>query len=375
MISTIHLDDILLTPTLFPHRYRNKVIDQNWFKKEDRLSVIQKITNIIGDSARSQQFKDHCNTQINQGKVPREYMDFWYVGCRLKESGFNKYWMDHFQKLVESSFEGKERMLMDPSRLTKGQIEQSDSLNDTGNEAWTLDAPLPIAAEDPTKYLPQMESMMSSCFHALFTHVGFDQKKMDTLDEFHLNLTCQPPVNNRDIDVDFMNRMSNEAAEKPGMFEYVVNHPSTATEKDNRWKLSTGHYLLASRKCRAEVQNAQLRERLSSYSHMFRIVTTADFRATRHQGVKIVDDHVATICTYTEMSDLFFILTVRNIYSNRVSSNIFSNSCFFDRENNFMKSYLWMTSMIPGRPWLFSCTFTNFFKPMMSSIWLQSKEG
>ena len=149
---------------------------------------------------------------------------------------------------------------------------------------------------------------MDNCFWALFTNLGFCEKKLRRENSFSLYLHCQPSVNNRDIEMAWVNEPSGK---KHSPWEYMVQLTDDSKKaRDDEMEQSDAHHILLSRKSRDEVDDRSLAVKLAHHHHMWEKASTGDDKEDRCAGLKIACDQVSVIATFEEASRLFETLTV-----------------------------------------------------------------
>ena len=312
-------------------RFLTASLDKTWFKMTIHGPIVRKIVDIISNATNSIEFRDACQPFIDQGIIPPYLLDFWYVGCRTSKESFNIPFMKQFKNRLEKHRNGTIPK-MDVNVIGSENFEDSDDMKNNYPD-WTLSQNEANNNENITTYLPKISIQSSAIFHALTTQMAFDQESFESDGKFRLYLSTQPPVNNRDINVNMMNTWSTTNPEKPGMFDYVAGRPGLKGS-DTRFNLSEGHRIVMEMKRSEDVADANLRPNLSPFTTMFPVTGTGSGK-DRKSGVKTVGDQVGVGLTVETANKLYKIFTVSTI-----SCQLFSKFNY-SKKTNFLIPFTW----------------------------------
>lgn len=295
--------------------------------------IIEEISGIVSKATDSKEFLEYCNKEIQQGKVPTKLLQLWTYGCRTHYQSYNKSFMD---MMYEVFVEKEDQQFLSVAMLDKEISEASPDFNTVlaSQEQWSLEYQESQNKEKFQDYFPAQEQHLSPSFHALFTHMGFDSPLFKTKKEFAVVMSIQPPVNNRDFNI---LRAKPDKYGKPSMFCWCTNKPTTAMEKASRFQTGAGHYMLAKRVRREDVQDDKLRPILSSYTTMFKVSSMEGSNFSRTQGEKLVGDPVGLNAKYEDMCKLFQLLTVSKYFHLGLASKYFSTYTTFEYRTKTLK--------------------------------------
>jgi hypothetical protein len=309
-------------------------IDHTGFSFRKDKEIFEKWACIIADATDSTEFLEYCKGEIQNNKIPDKLLNFMFIGCRVSEITTNAVFINWLYENLEEMLENPSYVSIEklPKLIADDSKDFSDILT-SGETGWNLEFDEGQNQEEFYDYFPKQKRTLSPAFHSLTTTMGFDHKEYATNKDFHLVVSTQPPVNNRDFNMTYAQPSKSTGH---SLFCYMTNHPSTANiNKNEKVTLSDGHYILAKRVRREKVSDEQIKERLSPYGHMHANQSYLDPKTVnRETGVKILGDHVGVNCQYEDACQFFQVLTVSEIFSSGNESRILGKKLTIAIHNN-----------------------------------------
>ena len=304
-------------------------LDKTWFKMEAQADLVQTLIGIMARATNCSEFQEHCLRLVQAGEFPPEVIDFWYMGSRTCVEKFNSKLLLKFKSAL-TDIMGGETPKLDPQILVGKDYESLPGM-EKNYRMWTMDQNEGNNTEDILDYLPSVAIRSNAIFHAVTTQMAFCSESFERDGKYRLFLSTQPPVNNRDINIELMDTMGTPNPEKVGMFDYCVNRPSLAGEDHNRYNLSDGHRILIEMKRREDVRDEDMRKSLSPFTTMLPITSTATNPKDRRKGKKTVGDQVGVGLSLEAVISFYKVLTVsvdsnKNIFEHfRFENIVFTN--------------------------------------------------
>ena len=297
-------------PKLLDSLLKTKTVEVA-FSFEVDANIIETIAKVVSEATDCKEFQEHCNSEIEKGLIPTKLLEMWMYGSKHCETTINNTFLDYVKtELIDFQ---EEKLFLCLDKLDKDVAESNQDyagILASGTRIWSLEENESLNDDTMYDYLPGQTLQIPPAIHALLTHMAFDNYTYEKHKEFALVLSTQPPVNNRDFSMAFAKPDDNK---KPGMFDYVTFKEGTASEKNTKLQIGIGHYMLAKRVRREDVEDSHIKNILSPYTTMFNIQQTTQTNISRFEGVKLVGDPVGISCPYEDMCDLFTTLTVSKL--------------------------------------------------------------
>ena len=314
----MYFSNIFSSSEFFPcpsGSYVDSCLNQTWFKVSAQKALVQGICNIQSKATDCKECADYCESHVSSDKIPPKMLDFWLAESRTTEETHNAPFMSTFEEVLEDHMKEEELHAQTEDggenvwKKPDSKWEKKQSLLNKGNDEWTMAHKELGNTGKVENYFPFIEDFADSCFHSLTTPMGFDMDEFTENKTFGLRPSTQMPANNRDVEKAYIQNSVDQANGGHNMFECLTNQPGTEEDEETRYRSTDGHFILVKRLRREDVDDEDLRGRLSSHTHMSNIQSTETNKKTRWNGVKIVGDHVGVGCDCKEASDLFEVLT------------------------------------------------------------------
>lgn len=273
--------------------------------------VFATIIDVQSKATLSDEFREHCNSATESGKIPVEAVHFWCFGERREDDDLNISFMSHAKGVLERHLSSPDHkhiavntpelksLLRDLTAQLKGKETLWDGVDEAKNHGKFRD------------YFTGAKSQATNTFHALFVRMGFCKETYKRDGKFHLYLHCQPPANNRDCTKSFL--VEHKGHYCHTMFEYATNDKVSLESKDTIMNVSEGHYIIVEALKAKDVADQQLRSRASPYTHMWKHQDSLDSKFSRLDGQKIQGDPIACSPALESYQALFQLFTVSSI--------------------------------------------------------------
>lgn len=266
------------------------------------------------------EYESACKIFIDNGKIPPQVLDFWMMGDKNSIEEFNLTFMNYIRTQLEKHLEASPPTCTPPDKVCVESLLGAKTLK--SRKTWKMATKEKENKGKLSEFFPHVVCDVDNTIHSLFCQMSFDYPAWKEKGEFCLHVCVQPPVNNRDIDsTEITNPNFEEGNQNYKRLEYVAHVPGTEDDENDRFKNTSGHYVLLKRLRREACPKKNHSGSLSVYTHMRKrqITSTDDENSpVENQEIITVGDHVALTCDWKSIQDLFTLLTV--------SLNAFKNS-------------------------------------------------
>ena len=286
--------------------------------------VFAKIVESLASATSCNEFSHACKPFIDEGVAPPPMVDHWIHQQRNSDRDFNRHFGSNLKKMLLTSHIGKDpTLLCIPPKLNTHIEDMAKSFSNNFSE-WNLENEISNEGnfED---YFPGVRHDVDNCFWALFTNLGFCEKTLRREKKFSLYLHCQPTVNNRDIELAWVNERSGR---NQSPLEYLTQlTDASKNARHDEMEQSDAHHILLCRQPRDSVENHYLLRSLACHHHMWEKASTAGDKEDRSTGLKIAGDQVGVIATENAAFELFEALTVSKGQIGNWISDFSSSDC------------------------------------------------
>ena len=295
-------------------------LDSTWFDLKLRKAVVSKLCTVIGDATCCEEYKAFCKKEVDEGKIPDPFLDFWYRGCTTSIETMNSNFVIRMTATLRRHMDEQHplHLKFDPEACESWEDE--NTLKKDKTIPWIMTEDERGNNEKFDSYFPGVIGQPTSLsFHTLFTSSSFDHALYQTQNKFMLHPSCQVACNNRDVEDKFIN----VGIEPESSFmEYVTDHPNAKDMREFRFGGQNGYFILMERKKRSDVDKS-IKKSLAPNTTMMEIATNETTKVSRYSGVKTLGDHVSMACSYESVQSLFKFLTVSTKHKDRKNKGIY----------------------------------------------------